>query len=822
MAGSLFLLLCFVQGGQALLRQETENKAFASAVVTAIDRKWDLTFFALILFVGMLSVAFPRFFFTSFGGAHYLWLLILLSFVMQALFFEFYKNKDSLLGPGIYSALLNANGSLAVFLVGLLIGSFFSGSGFVFNSDGHLIWSGSLGGLEAVFSLFNICFAVFLVCNARSLGAMFLLENIDFEKVPELENKLRSVSFKYMKWGVPFLIYMLLFLVSMDGFTRAENGDVTRLTWKYLLTLNEIPGLFLALVIGLTGVIGAPFLAEKTDSKKGFWFGAAGTFLLGLTILCLAGLNNGVFYPSTMDFQSGLTIVNSSAGLSVLKGLTTFLMAMPLLLAGFVWVWRSDDPVGLLRNCWRRIAAVPEIFGLQLKLPHLFAFFATLVSVLLLKYPPAILSGPEVKTAALTVFTIGLLATAVIPAYLTAFALFLLCMLFKIVPASVIFSGFASAALWLIFSGLILGIALKSTGLGDRIAGKIAVNLEGKSYSYIIGGVVVFGILLGFIMPSAMGRIVLLIPIALALAKSFGFGEGSNGRMGIVLAATFGSSMPASAILPSNVPNMVMAGIAETIYNISPMYGEYLLLHFPILGLVKAVIIAWLVVRMFPDEPVFGGKEVKKQTPLSAGEWKLSIILVGLLVLWFTDFIHHISPAWVALAAAFLLLLPKRGLVTGKQFNEKVNYGSLFFVAGVLGLGAMVAHSGLGSILANALLGILPLKVDHPLLNYISLTLTATLTGVVTTVPGAPAVLTPLAADMATASGLPIKTLLMSQVLGFSTVIFPYQAPPLIVGMQLAGEKMAPAMKFCLILAGLTVLVLLPVNYIWWQILGWL
>ncbi len=822
LAGGLFLLFSFVPGGQALLKKEIGNSAETSLILRALDRKWDLTFTVLILFVGILFLAFPRYFSTSFDGAYYLWLTIVSALVLQALFFELHKKDDSVFGPGIYAWLLNVNGSLALFLIGLLLACFFTGANYSFRPDGQLLWSGSLGGFESVFSAFNLCFAVFLVCNARSLGAMFLLGKVDFSKVPHLEDRLRQESLKYLKWGAPFLIYMVLYLISMDGYTIGKDAGISRLTWKFLLTLYEIPGLFFTFTIGLAGVIGAPIFTHKTDSTKGFWLGAGSTFLLGFSLLCLAGLNGAVFFPSTTDFQSSLTIYNSSAELSVLKGLTYFLVISPLFLISFVWIWRSEDPVGTLRSRWKKMTLLPGSFGFSLKLPQLFATFTTIVSILLLKFPPAILQGQEIKTAALTVFIIGLLATSVIPAYLTAFALFLCCMLFKIVPASVIFSGFASAALWLIFSGLILGIALKSTGLGDRIAAKIATHLEGKNYTTIISGVVVFGVLLGFIMPSAMGRIVLLIPIALGLAKSFGFEAGSNGRKGIVLAATFGSTMPASAILPSNVPNMVMAGTAETIYNISPMYGEYLLLHFPILGLLKAAIIVWLVIRMYPDTPVAAQNQVKINAPLSVGEWKLSFILVALLVLWFTDFIHHISPAWVALSAAFLLLLPKRGLITGKQFNEKVNYGSLFFVAGVLGLGAMVAHSGLGSILANGLLSVLPLEVDHPLLNYISLALTATLTGVATTVPGAPAVLTPLAADMADASGLPIKTLLMSQVLGFSTVVFPYQAPPLVVGMQLAGEKMGPAVKFCLILALLTIVLLLPVNYIWWSILGWL
>jgi len=334
--------------------------------------------------------------------------------------------------------------------------------------------------------------------------------------------------------------------------------------------------------------------------------------------------------------------------------------------------------------------------------------------------------------------------------------------------------------------------------------------------------VVAWGAVLGFIMPSGLGRIILSIPIALALSQRCGFKAGSNGRTAIILAATFGSTLPAMGILPSNVPNMILAGTAETIYKIHILYGEYLLLHFPVLGLLKAVLIALSIVWLYPDRPNFRPNNEKKASPLSMDERKLCVILMLLLALWMTDFLHHISPAWVTLSAAVLLLLPRYGLVSSRQFNEEINYESLFFVAGVLGLGAVVSYSGLGSYLAYSLVSVLPLQIDHPISNYLSLVLTSTVTSIATTVPGVPAVMSPLAKEMALAAGMPIKTILMSQVVGYSTVVFPYQAPPLVVGMQLAGEKAEAAVKLCLFLAFLSLVVILPLNYFWWKILGWL
>jgi di/tricarboxylate transporter len=189
---------------------------------------------------------------------------------------------------------------------------------------------------------------------------------------------------------------------------------------------------------------------------------------------------------------------------------------------------------------------------------------------------------------------------------------------------------------------------------------------------------------------------------------------------------------------------------------------------------------------------------------------------------WITDFLHHISPAWIALSAGVICLLPMVGLVPGKAFKEEVNYGTLFFLAGIIGLGNMLSHSGLGNQLAKALLIILPLEPGAPILNFVSLTFTAIVVGIATTAPGVPAVLTPLASDMAKAAALPVQTVLMTQVLGFSMLLFTYQAPPLVMAVQLGGLKSITVTKFCLILTLATILFLLPLNFLWWRFLGWI
>jgi anion transporter len=426
------------------------------------------------------------------------------------------------------------------------------------------------------------------------------------------------------------------------------------------------------------------------------------------------------------------------------------------------------------------------------------------------------------KAAGIALLPLSFWATALIPEHLTALLFFLLALLFSAAPPDVVFSGFSSAAVWLVFGGLIAGAAISSTGLGSRIGRLAAVHLHG-SYVKIISGLVAAVVLFSFLMPSSMGRVVLLTPIALAVADHFGFKEGSKGRTGIMLAVILGTYIPAFGILPANVPNVVLAGMAETKYKISLLYGPYLLLHFPFLTLAKAVIIAALIIFFYPDQAIERiEQDQDKAGPLSRQEKILSAVLLLMLTLWITDFLHHISPAWIALGGAVFLMMPGIDIVIPAQFNQKLNWASLVFTAGILGLGGMISKAGLDRIFAAGLLQLLPLAPQHDFINYMSVSLASAFTGLLTTLPAVPAVFTPLTDSLAHATGLKTESLLMMQVTGFATVLLPYQGPPIVVGLQLAGEKLSSAAKICLPLALLTVFVLLPVNYFWWKMLDWL
>ena len=341
-------------------------------------------------------------------------------------------------------------------------------------------------------------------------------------------------------------------------------------------------------------------------------------------------------------------------------------------------------------------------------------------------------------TVGLVVLVIALWATGVVSGHLTAILFFTVAMLFSIAPADIVFSGFYSGAFWLVFAGLVIGIGINSTGLGTRIAEKAALHLGG-SYSLLISGLVFIGVIFGFLMPSSIGRVVLLTPIAMAIADHFAFERRSNGYTAVVLAVCLGSFVPTFAILPANVPNMILVGMTETLYGYSPPYGEYLWLHFPVLGVAKAIILIFLILWLYPDNRLMDkNNPSKKPDPVTKNERVLSFILCVLIIFWMTDFLHGISPAWIALAGATLIVFPKIEIVTEKQFAEKISYNSLLYIAGILGLGGVISYSGLGSASAKFLISYLPLNTDTPFINYVSLSIFSMLNGCLHHVTGYP------------------------------------------------------------------------------------
>ena len=313
----------------------------------------------------------------------------------------------------------------------------------------------------------------------------------------------------------------------------------------------------------------------------------------------------------------------------------------------------------------------------------------------------------------------------------------------------------------------------------------------------------------------------LLIPIVLTLADRLGLTAGRPGRAGLVMTAVAVSILPAAAILPSVVSNLVLLGAADTLYGIKISYGSYLLLHFPILGALKTLLLIEISYRLFPEPYRLNPVPAQPTAPMSRDEHIVAVVLTISLVLFITDRVHGISPAWVSLAAGIVCLLPGIGPLPTKSLSE-VNFGMLVYVAAILGLGAVVADTGLGATLGGWLLTLSEITPGHDVINLMVTTAIFMVVGLITTVIGLPVVLAPLAGDFATASGLPVLTILMLQVVVISAMFFPYQNFLIMIGMQYGDISLKRGVRFCLIQAAATVLVLFPLNYAWWSFLGYM
>lgn len=447
------------------------------------------------------------------------------------------------------------------------------------------------------------------------------------------------------------------------------------------------------------------------------------------------------------------------------------------------------------------------------------AVVAALAALVFFLPPPAGYAVQTMHAGALCLLVIGLWALGALPEHIVGLLFFLLAMVLAISPPGVVFSGFASGTLWLVLGGLIIAEAVSRTGLGLRIA-RFLIGRHTLSYRTLIAAIVLVCSLMCIVMPATVSRILLLLPIMLALAQRLGLHAGSPGYEGVALAVIMTNYQVGTAFLPANAPNLVLAGAAETLYQTTFIYGEWLLVQLPVMGVLKALVIIGLICALFPDTV----RDTQKQEapgPMSPDEKRLTVILLAAVVLWATDFAHGVHPGWVGLAAGLATLMPGIGVMPVASFTERVKLSPFFYIASILGLGALMVDSGLSRALGDALQRGLQLEAGNDATNFAILTLLSTVAGGVVTNVAQPALLAPLASHFADAAGWPLKAALMTIVLGFTTAIFPFQVPPVVVGVQVAGLGLRRVLRMTVPLALVSLLVLMPINYFWWRAIGY-
>lgn len=339
--GSLFVFLTFVQGGQTLLLTLSASEDEKTLMVNSLGRKWELTFTTLVLFGGAFYASFPLFYASSFGGAYWVWLAILFTFIVQAVSYEYRRKPNNFLGQRTYEVFMFINGSVGVLLVGAAVGTFFTGSNFTLNEYNLVKWLHPLRGLEAAFNLFNVSFGLFLVFLARTLGALYLANNLEHD---DLVERLKKSGFNNLLCALPFLLYVLVSLVMMDGFAvDPMDGSVSMEANKYLNNLLQMPLNLVLLLAGLVLVVLGVAMNRFTASVRGIWPAGLGTVLTCLAIFFLAGYNNTAFYPSKADLASSLTIYNASSSHYTLTMMSYVALAVPFVLAYIAYVWKLMD-----------------------------------------------------------------------------------------------------------------------------------------------------------------------------------------------------------------------------------------------------------------------------------------------------------------------------------------------------------------------------------------------------------------------------------------------------------------------------------------------
>ncbi|MCF8233675.1 MAG: cytochrome d ubiquinol oxidase subunit II [Bacteroidales bacterium] len=342
---AILVFLMFVQGGQTFVYSLGKTKTQRKMVVNALGRKWEFTFTTLVTFGGAFFASFPLFYATSFGGAYWVWLLILFAFIIQAVAYEFRSKPNNIFGSGTYEAFLFINGLLGTVLIGTAVATFFTGSDFRLDDMNRVTWGNSWRGLELAFSFgryetyINLSLGLAVFFLARSLGLMYFLNSIDDET---LDKRIRK---KLWYSALLFLVLFLFFLVNilvMKGYAVDPETRIVFLEqYKYLNNLLNMP---IVLIIFLTGVVAVLFgliVSLTKASTKGIWSAGFGTILTVFALLLVAGFNNTAFYPSYSNLQSSLTIANASSSKYTLTAMSYVSLVVPFVIAYIWYAWKA-------------------------------------------------------------------------------------------------------------------------------------------------------------------------------------------------------------------------------------------------------------------------------------------------------------------------------------------------------------------------------------------------------------------------------------------------------------------------------------------------
>lgn len=348
--GAILVFLLFVQGGNSLLFCMGRTEEQRKMMVNSTGRKWEFTFTTLVTFGGAFFASFPLFYSTSFGGAYWLWMIILFSFVLQAVSYEFQGKAGNLLGRRTYQIFLVINGFIGPVLLGAAVATFFTGSAFYINK-GNMTdtvmpiisqWGNGWHGLDALANIWNVVMGLAVYFLARVLGALYYINNIDDKVLNEKSRRL------VLHNAILFLVFFLAFLIRTllaEGFAvNPETQQIYMEPYKYFNNFIDMPVVLILFLVGVVLVLfGIGRTVLKPTFDKGIWYTGIGTVLTVLSLFLVAGYNNTAYYPSTLDLQSSLTLANSSSSEFTLKVMAYVSIFVPFVIAYIFYAWRSID-----------------------------------------------------------------------------------------------------------------------------------------------------------------------------------------------------------------------------------------------------------------------------------------------------------------------------------------------------------------------------------------------------------------------------------------------------------------------------------------------
>ncbi len=335
----LLVFLMFVQGGQSFIFSLPRNDMQRKMMVNALGRKWEFTFTTLVTFGGAFFASFPLFYATSFGGAYWVWMAILFSFIIQAVAYEFRSKPSNVFGTGVFDAFLLINGSLGPFLIGVAVATFFTGSDFTLDLFNSVTWGSGWHGLEALTNPVNLLLGLAVLFLARVLGLMYLNNSVEDADLGV------SIKRALVRNAVPFLLFFLSFtaLILLGKGYRADGvtGNVTLVQYHYLHNLVGSPVTLILFAGGVVLVLVSLWLGIVKNSRRAVWYAGFGTVPVVMALFFLAGYGETAFYPSSAELQSSLTLQRASSSQFTLRTMFYVSFIIPFVVAYIWYAWRS-------------------------------------------------------------------------------------------------------------------------------------------------------------------------------------------------------------------------------------------------------------------------------------------------------------------------------------------------------------------------------------------------------------------------------------------------------------------------------------------------